>query len=121
MHSPLQQSAAALREQIVDLYTVPLVDANFPDGGGDCGAIQLRQLPRRQQFLYPGQGQRLILYRVAQLVQLGLQRLLLCVIIGAVAEEVLLGDQRVLIVLIGALAAALNAPLPEPPFGIFRM
>jgi len=38
-----------------------------------------------------------------------LQRLLLCVIIGAVAEEVLLGDQRVLIVLVGALAAALNA------------
>lgn len=84
MRSPLQQSAAALREQIVDLYTVPLVDANFPDGGGDSRAIQLRQLPRRQQFLYPGQGQRLILYRVAQLVQLGLQRLLLCVIISAV-------------------------------------
>ena len=39
MRSPLQQSAAALREQIVDLYTVPLVDADFPDGGGDCGAI----------------------------------------------------------------------------------
>ena len=40
---------------------------------------------------------------------MGLQRLLLCVIISAVAEEVLLGDKRVLIVLVGALAAALNA------------
>ena len=39
MRSPLQQSAAALREQIVDLYTVPLIDANFPDGGGaECAA-----------------------------------------------------------------------------------
>ena len=55
MHSPLQQSAAALRKQIVDLHAVSLVDADFPDGGGDCGAIQLRQLPRRQQFLYPRQ------------------------------------------------------------------
>lgn len=87
---------------------VPLVDANFPDGGGDCGAIQLRQLPRRQKLLHPRQGQRVILHRAAQLVQLDLQRLLLCVIISAVAEEVLLGDKRVLIVLVGALAAALN-------------
>ena len=41
----------------LDVYKrqVSLVDANFPDGGGDCGAIQLRQLPRRQQFLYPRQ------------------------------------------------------------------
>lgn len=54
MRSPLQQSAAALREQIVDFYTVPLVDANFPDGGGDCGAIQLRQLPDASNFFTQG-------------------------------------------------------------------
>lgn len=40
---------------------------------------------------------------------MGLQRLLLCVIVGAAAEVILFRDKRVLIVLVGALAAALDA------------
>ena len=107
--SPFQQRAVVLREQVVDLNPVALIDANFPDGGGHCGAVQLRQVSQRQQLLYPRQGQRIVLRRTAQLVQLGLQRLFLRIIVGAVAEEVLLGDKRVLIVLVGALPAALNA------------
>ena len=65
-------------------------------------------MSQRQQLLYPRQGQRIVLRRTAQLVQLGLQRLFLRIIVGAVAEELLLGDKRVLIVLVGALAAALD-------------
>ena len=106
--SPFQQRAVVLREQVVDLNPVALIDANFPDGGGHCGAVQLRQVSQRQQLLYPRQGQRIVLRRTAQLVQLGLQRLFLRIIVGAVAEEVLFGDKRVLIVLVGALPAALD-------------
>ena len=40
---------------------------------------------------------------------MGLQRLFLCVIVGAVAEVIPFGDQRILIVLISTLAAALDA------------
>ena len=46
--SPFQQRAVVLREQVVDLNPVALIDANFPDGGGDCGAVQLRQVSQRQ-------------------------------------------------------------------------
>ena len=65
-------------------------------------------MSQRQQLLYPRQGQWIVLRRTAQLVQLGLQRLFLRIIVGAVAEEVLFGDKRVLIVLVGALPAALD-------------
>ena len=109
MSSPLQQRPIGLRKQIVNFNMVPFINTNFPDGGGDCGAIQLRQLPQRQQLLHPRQRQRIVLRCAAQLVQLGLQRLFLSVIVGAVAEVIPFGDQRILIVLISTLAAALDA------------
>ena len=84
-------------------------------------AIQFGQLPIAEQCLHPGVVQRVGLSGLGELLQLGVERFLLALIVLPVTEIVLPAQQAVLVVLIGALFAFLYPLQPDLQPALLRL